>query len=266
MSFFKRYKNRMIVAVVTIILIAIIGMTSSERVKLTGLEKTIGNILSPVEKIFFNISKSISEAFSTIGNIGKMKEEKNRKYEDIIFKTDFLRNESRLKESTKYRLIGAQIIGKEPGNWFDRFTIDKGIKDGVKKGDTVIEGVEVEQNVVQEGIVGRVVDVGDNWAKVTSIVDEGSNISFKIIRTQDGGILSGSVDNQINGYLFDSKADVIKGDKLFTSGLGGVYVKDLYIGEINGVVKKEEDLMKRISVMPAVDFKKMYKVYVISNK
>lgn len=279
MSFFKRYKNRMIVAVVTIILIAIIGMTSSERVKLTGLEKTIGNILSPVEKIFFNISKSISEAFSTIGNIGKMKEEnvelkkeiakleeKNRKYEDIISKTDFLRNESRLKESTKYRLIGAQIIGKEPGNWFDRFTIDKGIKDGVKKGDTVIEGVEVEQNVVQEGIVGRVVDVGDNWAKVTSIVDEGSNISFKIIRTQDGGILSGSVDNQINGYLFDSKADVIKGDKLFTSGLGGVYVKDLYIGEINGVVKKEEDLMKRISVMPAVDFKKMYRVYVISNK
>ncbi|WP_077366939.1 rod shape-determining protein MreC [Anaerosalibacter sp. Marseille-P3206] len=278
MSFFKKYKNRMIVAVVTIILIVIIGMTSSERIKLTGIEKSIGNILSPVQKFFFNIGKSISDAFSTIGNIGKIKEEneklkneiakledQNRKYEDIISKTDFLRNEYKLKEGTKHNLISAQIIGKEPENWFDKFTIDKGTKDGVKKGDTVIQGVEVEQNVVQEGIIGRVADVGDNWAKVISIIDEGSNISFKIIRTQDGGILSGNVDNEIKGYLFDSKADVMKGDKLFTSGLGGVYVKDLYIGEISDVVKKEEDLMKRISVSPAVDFKKIYKVYIISN-
>lgn len=278
MSFFKKYKNRMIVAAVTIILIVIIGMTSSERDKLTGIEKVIGNILSPVEKVFFNVSKSISDGFSTIGNIGKIKEEnvklkkviakleeENRKYEDIISKTDFLRNESKLKESTKYNLIEAQIIGKEPGNWFDRFTIDKGINDGIKKGDTVIEGVEIEQNVVQEGIVGRVVDVGDNWAKITSVIDESSSIAFKIIRTQDGGILSG-VDNEIQGYLFDSKVDVVKGDKLFTSGLGGVYVKDLYIGEVNDVVKKDEDLMKRVSVIPAVNFKKIYKVYVISNK
>ena len=75
MSFFKKYKNRMIVAAVTIILIVIIGMTSSERDKLTGIEKVIGNILSPVEKVFFNVSKSISDGFSTIGNIGKIKEE-----------------------------------------------------------------------------------------------------------------------------------------------------------------------------------------------
>ncbi len=283
MSFFKRYKNRMIVALVTIILIIVIGVTSGDRAKLSGFEKTIGNILSPVQKVFFNISKTISDGFSTITNISKIKEEneelqktiakleeENRKYEDIISKTDFLRNESKLKERTKYKLIEAQIIGKEPGNWFDRFIIDKGLKDGVKKGDTVIEGVEVEQDIVQEGIVGRVVDVGDNCAKITSIVDESSNISFKIIRTQDGGILSGSLDNEnldneIKGYLFDSKVDVVKGDKLFTSGLGGVYVKDLYIGEVNDVVKKDEDLMKRISVTPAVNFKKIYKVYVISN-
>ncbi len=44
------------------------------------------------------------------------------------------------------------------------------------------------------------------------------------------------------GYLFDTKADVMKGDKLFTSGLGGIYVKDLYIGEITDVIKEDEDL------------------------
>lgn len=278
LSKFKKYKDRMIVTTVAIILIVIIGMTSSERIKITGFEKAIGNIISPVEKLFFNVGKSVSNIFGTIGNIGKFKEEneqlkkkialleeENRKYEDIIGKTDFLRNEARLKEKTSYKLIDAQVVGKEPGNWFDRFIIDKGLNDGIKKGDTVIQGVEVNKSLIQEGVVGRITDVGDNWAKVSSIVDESSNISFRVTRTQDGGILSGSVDNKLSGYFFDNKADVKKGDKLFTSGLGESYLKDLYIGEVKDVVKKEEDLMKRVVVAPAVNFKKIYRVHVISN-
>lgn len=278
MSRFKKYKDRMVVTIVAIILIIMIGMTSSERANITGVEKAIGNIISPIQKVFFNIGRHVSDFFGTIGNFGKIKgenkelkkkiavlEEKNREYEDIIGKTDFLRKEALLKEKTKYNIIDAQVIGKEPGNWFDRFLIDKGSKDGVKKGDTVIQGVEVNNKLVQEGVVGRIVDVGDNCSKVVSIVDESSNISFKILRTQEGGILSGNVDNKISGYLFDNKADVTKGDKLFTSGLGEAYVEDLYIGKVKEVVKKEEDLMKRVVVTPAVNFKKIYRVHVISN-
>jgi rod shape-determining protein MreC len=278
MSFFKKYKDRMIVTAVAIILIIMIGVTSSERMNITSFESALGNILSPVEKFFFSVGESVSEFFSSVSNISNIKEEneqlkkrvaileeENRRYEDIIAKSDFLEKEAKLKQNSKYKLIDAKITGKDPGNWFDRFIIDKGVKDGIKKGDIVIQGVEVEKDVVQEGIVGRIIDVGDDWAKVVSIVDEGSNAAFKVIRTQDGGILSGSIDSELNGYLFDSKSDVIKGDKLYTSGLGGLYVEDLYIGEISEVIKKDEDLMKRIIVTPAVNFKKLYKVYVISK-
>lgn len=268
----------MIVTAVAIILIIMIGVTSSERMNITSFESALGNILSPVEKFFFSVGESVSEFFSSVSNISNIKEEneqlkkrvaileeENRRYEDIIAKSDFLEKEAKLKQNSKYKLIDAKITGKDPGNWFDRFIIDKGVKDGIKKGDIVIQGVEVEKDVVQEGIVGRIIDVGDDWAKVVSIVDEGSNAAFKVIRTQDGGILSGSIDSELNGYLFDSKSDVIKGDKLYTSGLGGLYVEDLYIGEISEVIKKDEDLMKRIIVTPAVNFKKLYKVYVISK-
>lgn len=278
MSFFKKYKDRMIVTAVAIILIIMIGVTSSERMNITSFESALGNILSPVEKFFFSVGESVSEFFSSVSNISNIKEEneqlkkrvaileeENRRYEDIIAKSDFLEKEAKLKQNSKYKLIDAKITGKDPGNWFDRFIIDKGVKDGIKKGDIVIQGVEVEKDVVQEGIVGRIIDVGDDWAKVVSIVDEGSNAAFKVIRTQDGGILSGSIDSELNGYLFDSKSDVIKGDKLYTSGLGGLYVEDLYIGEISEVIKKDEDLMKRIIVTPVVNFKKLYKVYVISK-
>ncbi len=276
MLFFKKYKNRMIVTLIAIILIVIIGVTNSERLKLTAIESFLGNVFTPVQKFMFSIGRNVSDFFASIKNISdlmeenkelKLKvaklEEENRRYEDLIGRSEYLINEKKLLESTNYKLIAAQVTGKEPGNWFKRFTIDKGSKDGVEKGDTVIQAVEIDGEVVLEGVVGRIVEVGDNWSKVISIIDENNNISFKVTRTQDGGIVSGSIDGNLSGYLFDSKADVMKGDKLFSSGLGGVYLQDLYIGEIIDVIKEDEDLTKKIKVKPAVDFKKLYKVYVI---
>lgn len=192
-------------------------------------------------------------------------ESENRDLENIIGKTDYLRNEAKLIESTNHKIISAEITSKEPSNWYDRFVINKGLKDGIVKGATVVQGVEIEQNLFQEGVVGRVVDVGSNWSKVITIIDELNSISFKVIRTQDGGILSGDVNRSINGYFFDNKADVIVGDKLYTSGLGGSYIKDIYIGEVSHVYSDENDLTKRITITPAIDFKKMYKVFVIQE-
>ncbi len=276
MSFFDRNKERMTVGAVAVILIVMIGVTSSKRMSLTRVEILTGNLVTPIGKWTNRVSMNISEFFSDIKNIPAIKEEndklqeeivelkkENRKYEDIIGRTEFLKREDSLLRETKFNLLESQIVGKEPGNWFDRFTIDKGSKDGIKKGDTVVQAIEIEQGVVVEGIVGRVVDVGSTWSKIVTVVDELSRLSFKIIRTQDGGILSGGLDSKITGYLFDSKADIIKGDKIMTSGLGGIYEKDIYVGEVTGVTSDDNDLMKEILVKPAIDFKKIYKVYII---
>lgn len=275
------------VTIVAIILIVLIGVTSTERMAISKVEKTIGNVLTPAGKISNSVGKNIYDFFDSLKNVGNLKkenaelkeriaflEDENRQFLNLIGKTDYLKNEFKLLDISNFNLIEAQIVGKEPGNWFNRFTIDKGIKDNIKKGDTVIQGIEIEQNTIIEGIVGRVIDVGDNWTKIVTIVDKLSNISFKILRTQDGGIISGSMEGRmisgnmerrISGYLFDNKADVIKGDKLFTSGLGGAYMKDIYIGEVEEVISGDEDLTKIIYVKPAINFKRLYKVYIISD-
>jgi len=278
MSFFKKNKERILVIIVAISLIVLVGITSTERMALSRFENIIGNTLTPIGKISNSMGENTSGVFKGLRDLTNLKEEneslkkqiskledENRDYLNIIGKTDYLKNELKLLDKTDFKLIASQIVGKEPGNWFNRFTIDKGEKDGIKKGDIVIQGVEIEQNTIIEGIVGRVVDVGDRWAKVVTIVDEDSNISFKVLRTQDGGIVSGSMDGKISGYLFDDKADIIKGDKLYTSGLGGGFIEDLYLGEVNEVISEDEDLMKKIEVKPAINFKKLYKVYVISD-
>lgn len=281
MSFFDRNKERMTVAIVAVILIAMIGVTSSKRMNLTKIEIFTGNVLTPIGKWTNKISHKTSDFFDDIRRIPTINEEnnklkekiselekQNRRYEDIIGKTDYLKREDALLRETALNLlesqiVESQIVGKEPGNWFDRFTIDKGLNDGVKKGDTVVQAIEIEHGVIVEGIVGRVVDVGSNWSKIVTVIDELSRLAFKIIRTQDGGVISGGLDSTITGYLFDNKADIIKGDKIMTSGLGGVYEKDIFVGEVSEVTSDDNDLIKEISVKPAIDFKKIYKVYII---
>lgn len=275
MYFLKKYKDRMIVTLVAVILLIIIGFTNSERLSISKFEKAIGNFFSPISKVSFNVGEKTSDFFYTIKNLSKilkenqdLKEEveilkkENRSLENVIGKTDFLKREFDLVKNTNLKLLDAQVISKEPGNWYNRFTIDKGLNHGVKKGQTVIQGIEGEKGQVVEGIIGRVVDVGDKSSKIVSIIDELNSTAFKIIRTQDGGIISGS-GGILSGYLFDNKADVIVGDKLYTSGLGENFVKDIYIGEIEEIIEIQEDLMKRIVIKPAINFKKLYKTFII---
>lgn len=276
MYFLKKYKNRMIVTLVTIILIITVGVTNKRNNDITTGENFLGNIFSPINKFFYSIGNRISHSFGNVGDLFTLQEEKekleievlelqdkNRKLENIISKSDFLKAESELLKTTDKNLMNAEIISKEPGNWYNKFTIDKGKRDGIKKDTIIIQGIKLEDGTIHEGLVGRVIKVGDNWSKVSAIIDEENSVSFKIIRTQDGGIVKGSIDSDMEGFLFDRKADVVIGDQLYTSGLGNAYEKDLYIGEVEDVIQLEEELMKKVVVKPAIDFKKIYKVFAI---
>lgn len=277
MRFLRQYKERIIVIFVTIILLVTIGVTNN-RENLSKGEKIVGNLITPVSKVTFNIGKSISDFIDTLLNFSNLKDEnerlreyvtqledENRDLTNLIGRSDFLEREAQILKTTSYNTLKAQVAGKEPSNWFSSFTIDKGLNDGVKSGDSIIQGVEVEDNFYQEGIIGRVTDLGDNWAKVVSIIDENSNISFKITRSQDGGVLQGSIEGELSGYLFDDKADVIVGDTVYTSGLGGIFAEDIYIGEVKEVIEDEESLTKQVIVSPAIDFKKIQNVLVITQ-
>jgi rod shape-determining protein MreC len=268
----------MIVISVAIILILIIGYTNKERLKLTKFEKTFGSLLTPISKVSMSIKNGVSNFFINIKDVSTLKEdninleirvleleEENLELKNVIGMSDYLKNEARLIQSSSHNFIQAQITSKEPGNWYNRFVVDKGSNHGIKNGDTVVTGFEIEQNLVQEGIVGRVIDVGPNWSKVVTIIDERNKIAFKNVRSQDGGILNGSIDGIISGYLFDSKSDVIVGDKLYTSGLGDSFIKDVYIGEVEEVIDDVEDLIKTVIIKPAINFKKLQRVMIISN-
>ncbi|MTI68769.1 MAG: rod shape-determining protein MreC [Firmicutes bacterium] len=280
MSVFKKHASKMIVIGVTIILLVIIGITARDRDEITFIESKIGNIITPVQRVVYNIGESFFDTFKSITSLSQIKRENenlkkkveklkkdNREMKEIISRTEYLRKEALLKEKSNYNFIDAEIVSKDPGSWFNKFVIDKGLKDGISKDDPVVFAVEYEGEVIEAGLVGRIMEVGENWAKVVSIIDKGSNVSFKDIRTQDNGIVSGVMDNdeRLKGTLFDYNANVVKGDKLLTSGMGGLFIKNLYIGEVVEVEKRSEELVKVIKVKPAVDFRKLDEVYIITQ-
>lgn len=266
----------MIVALTTIILIVIISITASGRKGMTSLEVMTGNTITPIQKVFSNISTGISNTIDSVINSftlksenAKLKEEvsilkdKVRKYENVVSRETYLKNEYELIQSTKYDLVKASIVGKDPGNWFEKFVIDKGSSDGIKKGDIIIQATEINEDVIVEGLVGKVIEVGDRWSKVMSIIDGGSGVSFIVARNQDGGVGKGNLDGKIEGQLFDINSGVVKGDSVYTSGLGGVFPKDIYIGQVDKVTKKSGDLLIEVQIKPSVSFNKLRDIFII---
>ncbi len=243
---------------------------------MTGTENFFGTVISYMEKITYNIGQTVSNAFKSVQNITKINEEnemlkenlyklreENRILKNIVNTSDILEAEYKLRTSLTYDYVIGQVIAKDDSNWFSRFTIDKGSNDGVSKNDIVIQAVDTDEGVVQVGLVGVISEVGHNWAKVTTIIDENCKVSFRNVENNENGIISGNVDGSVTGFFLDNKAEAKVGDELFTSGIGDIYLKDIFIGEISDIVDTTDASSKKIYVDPVIEFTNIYKVFVL---
>lgn len=274
----KQMKRRSKFGAVVVVLLLLIGFTGGGRRSFLWLERITGDIFSPVVSLGSQGVQKITGGVKTVIHLpGLEKEnkrmrqeiaellEENRKLNDIISRTDYLRSEAKLQSSSKYTMVKAKVIGKDPGPYFSKLLLNKGISDGIKTGDTVVVGIDGQNGVVVEGLVGKVVEVGDNWCNVNSILNEGNSVAFRNIRTQDGGVLTGNSKGGLDGFSYDPYGDIVTNDRLITSGIGDLYKGDLFIGTVTGVHRDEEEMVQHIEVTPAVNFMKIYQVFVIKE-
>lgn len=159
----------------------------------------------------------------------------------------------------EYEKTGARIIAKDAGNWFYSFVIDKGAKDGIAVDMNVMAG---------SGLVGRVVAVGPNWAKVKSIIADDSNVSAMVLASSDNLIVSGNLKLYNSGViefeqLIDSDNVVVEGDKIVTSNISDKFLPGILIGYVNTINSDANNLTKSGYITPAVDFEHLEEVLVI---
>lgn len=160
-----------------------------------------------------------------------------------------------------YEKVGARIIAKDTGNWYNVFTIDKGSNDGVMVNNNVIAG---------GGLVGIVTEVGPKWATVRAIIDDYSNVSATVTSTSDNCIIAGNLELIDEGKislvkLTDADDKVTVGDKVVTSDVSNRFLPGILIGYINEIGMDSNNLTKSGTVTPVVDFRHLHEVLVIKQ-
>ncbi len=169
--------------------------------------------------------------------------------------------------------LSAAVIGRDPSPFLHYVIINRGSNDGLRRGMPV---------VTQQGLVGRINAVTSTASRVRLITDPSISINTNVkessTESEDIGGLNvrlqpakteAELIGTITGDLMLDKipldANVQPGDLVLTSGLGGNYVSNLFIGQVTSVRKREYDLFQSASVQPAVDFNNLTIVMIITN-
>lgn len=271
-------KNKVfIVLFVTIILLCVIGVSLFSNDKLEWVSDTVSIPLSPVQAFFTKLSNSVNNSIYFFRDIKHMKdqneqlkirveelEKENRELHGYKEKIKELREALALKERfSNYEVIGANVIAKDPGNWFNTFKIDAGLRDGVKNDYAVVSA--------SKALIGRIDLAGATTSKVVSIIDEDSSVSGWISKPGGGHVIvRGDLKLKDRGLCkmeyIPLEVNVEIDDVIETSGLGGIYPKGLIIGKVVEIRKTSSDLSRYAIIQPVVNFKKLEEVYVLKTK
>lgn len=185
-----------------------------------------------------------------------------KEYQQDIYELDRLRSLYDLDQSyPSYNKVAARVISKDTGNWFNTFVINKGTKDGIDVDCNVLSG---------NGLVGIVTEVGKNWAKIRTIIDDTSKVSAMFINNSELCTVCGNLTEIEDGYIdvvyIDKGAEVSNGDELVTSYISDKYLSGITIGYVSDITLDANNLTKSAKIVPVVDFSNIQEVLVITEK
>ena len=216
------------------------------------------------------MSDKVNE-FKTLGEVLNENKELKAQLDDMTLQMNTIKLEQYELENYRelleldekypsYKKVAASVIAKDSGNWFSTFTIDRGSNDGIEPGMNVLAGC---------GLVGIVKDVGPNYAKVRSIIDDSSKVSAMVTTTEDNFIVNGSLqsmnERKVIGFteLKDEDEKVMIGDPVVTSYVSDQYQQGILIGYVASIEKNANNLTKSGTITPVVDFEHMENVLII---
>ncbi len=267
--------QKRMLTILTVVCVIVIGISLFTDVLVEPVRAVTAYVVIPMQRgmnsigtyvysrvEFYNEMKDVhAENEQLKAQIADLTEENNRLLQDK-YELSRLRELYKLDEKySGYTKVGARVIGKEPGNWFSQFTIDKGYNDGI----------EADMNVIADGgLVGIVTDVGADYAIVRSIIDDSSSVSGMLLGTGDTCAVEGSLSLMDSGYInvmyFKKDVSVKEGDKIITSNISSKYLEGILIGYIKDISEDSNSLTQSGHIIPAVDFEHLQEVLVILEK
>lgn len=240
------------------------------------ISNVFNTVLMPFQRFINSSGEKINDFFAHFDDINRLREEnemlkrridelENEREDLIEFKAKNIELREALNIKDQYsdwEMLGANIIAKDMGNWFNVFTIDRGTKDGIKNDSPI---------VTSKGLVGRVMKADLVSSKVISIIDEESSVSARLSKTSDLVVVKGDRRLKDQGLCIMEyipvDVDVAVNDSVETSGMmGGIYPKGIIIGKVKEVRQRTNELDRYAIIEPSVDFKRLEEVFVLKEK
>jgi rod shape-determining protein MreC len=223
-------------------------------------------ISEPIQKFFWRAGIKVSNFFETISEIKRLKsenEELKLKNQELLSQianlNEFKEENKNLREALnlglekEFKISLAQIIRKDPSQ--DFILINKGSKDGIEENLPVI--------TPQKILVGKVYKVYKNYSQVKLISEKGVSFGGKIVGKEILAEVSGQGNLKIIFDLIPKEKEVLEGDLVETTVLGGFFPKGLLIGQIGKIQKSDIQPLYQAEILPLFNLDKLENVFII---
>lgn len=229
--------------------------------------RCIHAILVPIEKVQYELLQSVRYFWNhyiwllsveTERNeiLVRMKalEAQNSRLTEVDRENERLRSLLDFPRTQENIEIAATVVGHDPSNWARTITIDRGLRDGLRRGLAVVDG---------HAVVGQTVYVFESSSQVLLLTDSTSAIDALIQDTRTPGIVEGGEDEPLHFQYVLNDAQVKQGERVVASGLDGIFPKGVLIGVITNIEPKRGGLFQQVQLEPAVNLNRLENVLVI---
>lgn len=270
---YNKQKSGKIGIIITIIILLFL-------VIITNLDNSIwSKIVNPFTKVVMSVQSGITYAkskitgddsyFASLNTLKSENEELKKENEELKQakqELEVLEAENKtLKEYadlsdkySEYTTIPGYVIQQDFSNYSKTIVINIGKQDGVEEGMTV---------VAEGGLVGYVTSVEDSSSKVQTIIDTASAVSAIFDNTEKSLVTRGELNSndKVKGTYIDNDVVINEGDTIVTSGIGGIYPKNITIGKVKEIVNTQNKTNRYVYVETSVNFDDLSDVLVIKN-
>jgi len=252
-----------------IVLASLLLITVSIRYGKENLffESVIVRIFSPAQSLLTQARTSISDLLDRYFFLTEVSRENDRllkevdrlvrRNNDLLEIIKQQRRVNKLQGANKkgeVKSLTALVIGRDPTQWSKMIFIDKGTDDGIR-GNVAV--------VTDAGIVGHIIHSTATTSKVLLITDSRSAVDSLFQNTRVPGVTTGTGGDLCEIKFVPIDAELEVGDRVISSGLGGVFPKGWMIGTVVRTVKMNQKLFQDVVVAPSVDFSRLENVLVL---
>lgn len=271
----KFFSSKTFVVVLVVVAICLsMAVYGGGTGKATPISSAVGFVTTPLQKAVSTFSDKVTNWYDYAFRYEKLQEENDTLHKQVSDMQQQMRDaQVALDENNRLRaLLGikernrsfefeiCEVVGRDPGQWSNTLTLDKGSKAGIEVNDCVI---------TEDGMVGYVSTVAPTYSEITTVIDTDMQAGALITRTRDIAIAEGEYSLMDAGNLklsyLKTDADIVIGDTVETSGSGGIFPKGIMIGTVERIIPEQHGISNYAVIKPFVDVSAVKKVFVIKS-